>query len=100
MQLQISAGLIAALTAAGAESSDFAQPELKPGHKPRLALSELLRALDADAKIILMTGYASVTTAVESIKRGADQHLAKPTMAQPLVQMRERSPYGSTQPRR
>ena len=32
-------------------------------------------------RILLVTGYASIATAVEAIKRGADSYLAKPVMS-------------------
>ena len=38
----------------------------------------LLRNIAINARIILMTGYASIATAVEAIKLGADEYLAKP----------------------
>ena len=36
-------------------------------------------------RIILVTGYASVATAVEAIKRGADHYLAKPTTVEAIL---------------
>lgn len=36
-------------------------------------------SLRPGARILVLTGYASITTAVEAIKRGAYQYLAKPT---------------------
>lgn len=38
----------------------------------------------ADMRILLVTGYASVATAVEAIKRGADDYLPKPATA-PMI---------------
>lgn len=57
---------------------DFALVDLKLGADSGLSLIEPLRALRADMQILLVTGYASVATAVESIKRGADDYLPKP----------------------
>lgn len=37
-----------------------------------------LRAAAPDARLVLLTGYASLATAVDAIKRGADDYLAKP----------------------
>jgi two-component system response regulator RegA len=36
-------------------------------------------------RILLVTGYASVATAVEAIKRGADNYLAKPVSVDVLL---------------
>ncbi len=43
-------------------------------------LDALLQARPA-LKVLLLTGYASLATAVDAIKRGADNYLAKPTDA-------------------
>jgi len=45
----------------------------------------LLRNIASDARIILMTGYASIATAVDAIKLGADEYLAKPIDSQTLL---------------
>ena len=37
-----------------------------------------LRALLPDARILILTGYASIATAVAAVKQGADEYLAKP----------------------
>ena len=46
-----------------------------PGRGLRPDPDPSLRALRADMRILLVTGYASVATAVEAIKRGADDYL-------------------------
>lgn len=67
-----------ALALARATPPDFAVLDLKLAHESGLALIEPLRALHPDMRILLLTGYASVATAVEAIKRGADDYLPKP----------------------
>ncbi|WP_286261530.1 response regulator transcription factor [Thalassotalea atypica] len=44
-----------------------------------------MRNILPKAKIILLTGYASIATAVEAIKLGADDYLAKPIDTQTLI---------------
>lgn len=44
-----------------------------------LTLIEPILALQPAARILVLTGYASITTAVEAIKLGAYQYLSKPT---------------------
>lgn len=56
----------------------FALLDLKLNEDSGLALIRPLRALREDMKILLVTGYASVATAVDAIKRGADNYLPKP----------------------
>src|SRR5690606_23397208 len=56
----------------------FALIDLRLGKDSGLALIEPLRAVREDMRILLVTGYASIATAVEAIKRGADNYLTKP----------------------
>jgi two-component system response regulator RegA len=44
-----------------------------------------LRAQDPEMKIVVLTGYASITTAVEAIKLGATYYLTKPTDADEIM---------------
>lgn len=68
----------AALAAARASPPDFALIDLKIGKESGLRLIEPLKAIRAGTRIVMMTGYASVATAVEAIKAGADDYLLKP----------------------
>ncbi|TMP31799.1 two-component system response regulator [Pseudoalteromonas rubra] len=42
----------------------------------------LIREIVPNAKIVLLTGFASIATAVEAIKLGADEYLTKPADTQ------------------
>ncbi len=50
-----------------------------------LALIEGLRAINPGVRIVMLTGYASIATAVEAIKLGAIQYLTKPTDAAQIL---------------
>lgn len=67
-----------ALARAGECDYGFALIDLKLGAESGLDLIAPLRARRAGMRILLLTGYASVATAVEAIKRGADDYLPKP----------------------
>ncbi len=67
-----------ALDLALAQPPGFALIDLKLGAESGLQLIRPLRELRADMRIVLVTGYASVATAVDAIKRGADDYLPKP----------------------
>lgn len=56
----------------------YALIDLKLGSESGLSLIQPLRALREDMRILLVTGYASIATAVEAIKLGADDYLPKP----------------------
>lgn len=57
----------------------FAVVDLKLGVGSGLVCVQQLRAHDAAMKIVVLTGFASIATAVEAIKLGADHYLAKPS---------------------
>ena len=48
------------------------------GNTSGLACVQMLHKHDPDMLIVVLTGYASINTAVEAIKLGAVQYLAKP----------------------
>ncbi|HVT31591.1 MAG TPA: response regulator transcription factor [Rhodanobacteraceae bacterium] len=65
---------------------DHAVLDLKLGAENGLALIPELLELQPKLRILLLTGYASIATAVEAIKRGAWDYLAKPVDADQVVQ--------------
>jgi len=61
-------------------SPGYAVVDLKlAGSASGLACVQTLYAHDADMLIVVLTGYASIATAVEAIKLGACHYLAKPS---------------------
>ncbi len=50
-----------------------------------LTLVAPLLAANPDCRIVVLTGYASITTAVEAIKLGATHYLAKPTDVEAIL---------------
>jgi two-component system response regulator RegA len=59
--------------------------DLKLGEENGLRLIPELHAQVPDMRVLLLTGYASIATAVEAIKRGAHDYLAKPVDADAVV---------------
>ena len=57
----------------------YAVVDLKLGGASGLACVQTLRALDPAMRIVVLTGFASIATAVEAIKLGASYYLAKPS---------------------
>jgi len=81
-----------------ADSVDACSATLAQGHVPDFALLDLnlagasgLKLIDAvkqaspDCTIVVLTGYASIATAVDAIKLGARQYLAKPVDVDTIV---------------
>ncbi|WP_300751996.1 response regulator transcription factor [Janthinobacterium sp.] len=59
---------------------DYAVVDLKlNGNTSGLACVQMLHQRNEDMLIVVLTGYASIGTAVEAIKLGACQYLAKPS---------------------
>jgi len=50
-----------------------------------LALIPQLLAINPDCRIVVLTGYASITTAVDAVKLGAIQYLAKPVEIEAIL---------------
>jgi len=78
-----------ALAIAARLRPDYVLVDLKLGDESGLDLVAPLRALRADMQIVLVTGYATFATAVEAIKRGADNYLAKPVTSAALLRVLE-----------
>lgn len=70
-----------ALACARARRPGYAVIDLKLGDDNGLDLIPALHAVVPDVRMLLLTGYASIATAVEAIKRGAHDYLAKPVDA-------------------
>ena len=64
---------------------EYAVVDLKMGGASGLVLVQTLHELDAATRIVVLTGYASIATAVEAIKLGATQYLPKPANADEIV---------------
>ncbi|KUR75546.1 response regulator transcription factor [Novosphingobium sp. Fuku2-ISO-50] len=67
---------LAALLAS--EAFDYAVVDLKLGTSSGLTCVQMLHEADPDIRIVVLTGFASIATAVEAIKLGAAHYLAKP----------------------
>ena len=80
-----------ALEAAEECTPEFAVIDLRLPGVSGLALVEKLRALDPGTRIVMLTGYASIATAVEAIKLGATHYLAKPVDVDEIMMAFERT---------
>ena len=67
------------------KSPEYAVVDLKMGGASGLELVWTLHHLDPATRIVVLTGYASIATAVEAIKLGATQYLSKPANADEIV---------------
>ncbi len=74
-----------ALKIAETVSPEYAVVDLKMPGASGLVLVKRLNELDAATRIVVLTGYASIATAVEAVKLGATHYLAKPANADEIV---------------
>ncbi len=74
-----------ALPLAQAAPPEYAVVDMKMQGASGLVLIRALHELDAATRIVVLTGYASIATAVEAIKLGATQYLSKPANADEIV---------------
>ena len=67
------------------ETPELALIDLRLPGKSGLELVKVLKALDPATSIVVLTGYGSIATAVESVKLGAASYLTKPVDADQIV---------------
>lgn len=81
-----------AIPLAESNPPEFAVVDLKMGGAPGLVLVKILHKLDPNTRVVVLTGYASIATAVEAIKLGATQYLSKPANADEIVAAFDHAP--------
>lgn len=64
---------------------EYAVIDLRIGHESGLELVKKLITLDANTTCVMLTGFASIATAVEAIKLGAVHYLTKPANADEIL---------------
>jgi two-component system response regulator RegA len=64
---------------------EYAVIDLRIGFESGLELVKKLISLDDNTQIVMLTGFASIATAVEAIKLGATHYLTKPANADEIV---------------
>src|SRR5262249_4701227 len=91
-----------AITAAEMESPELALVDLRLPGASGLDLVKQLKDLDSGTNIVVLTGYGSIATAIESLQRGATNYLTKPVDADQILAAfdngRRDSPSPSAQP--
>ena len=89
-QVHVAYNLTEALALANQCQPEFAVVDLRIGNESGLELVSRLVAMDENTRIVMLTGYASVATAVEAIKLGATHYLPKPADANEIAAALER----------
>ncbi len=76
--VRLSEGYEDALQAAQQESPELAILDLRMQGRSGLELLQALLKLDPATKVVVLTGYGSIATAVDAIRLGATYYLPKP----------------------
>lgn len=95
-EVYIAHDLASALQLAREQEPEYAVVDLRIGAESGLELVKQLVALDENTRIVMLTGYASVATAVEAIKLGAVHYLTKPANADDVVTALQREEGDAT----
>jgi two-component system, response regulator RegA len=74
-----------AIESARADSPQFAVVDLKMPGRSGLEVVRDLKQIDPTTRIIVLTGYGSIATAVDAVKLGATQYLPKPADADEIL---------------
>jgi two-component system response regulator RegA len=82
-----------AVTLASAETPELALVDLRLPGTSGLDLVRQLKALDPTTNIVVLTGYGSIATAVESLRLGATGYLTKPVDADQILVAFENVPH-------
>ncbi len=75
---------------------EYAVVDLRIGEESGLDVLRLLLAKDPATRVVMLTGYGSIATAVEAIRLGAVHYLTKPADADEIVSALQRDRVGSS----
>jgi len=78
-------GYDAAIAIAERESTEYAVVDLRMPGKSGLEVVRELHRIDPATKIVVLTGYGSIATALEAVRIGATHYLTKPADVDELI---------------
>jgi len=97
-QVQVAMSAEEGAALAREDPPEFAVVDLKLPDGTGLKLISTLLRLDPHTRIVVLTGYGSIATAIDAIKLGAAYYLAKPVDADDLVYAFDRAGSSDTPP--
>jgi two-component system response regulator RegA len=74
-----------AVAFAEADSPEYACVDLRLPGRSGLEIVKALKAIDPETKIVVLTGYGSIATAMEAVRLGALNYLSKPADADGIL---------------
>jgi two-component system response regulator RegA len=98
-EVRTAADAEAAVALALADSPEFAVLDLRMPGESGLELLRRLMAIDPTTKVLMLTGYGSIATAMEAVRLGAVNYLTKPADVDDiLVAFNPEAQVGETNP--
>jgi two-component system response regulator RegA len=82
-------------TMARQDPPEFVLLDLRLGADSGLGLIPALKAIDPETRIVVLTGYGSVATAVQAVRQGARHYLTKPAAVDEILAAFENDATGS-----
>ncbi len=82
---RVAADFDEAIRSAQADSPELAVTDLKMPGRSGLELVKALHEIDAATKVVVLTGYGSIATAIDAVRLGATYYLPKPADADDIV---------------
>jgi two-component system response regulator RegA len=92
--VRVAADYEEAMAVARDESPELAVVDLRMPGRSGLELVRGLRAVDPSTKVLVLTGYGSIATAVEAMRLGAIHYLPKPADADDILAALHRASDG------
>lgn len=90
-EVSVANDLATAMRLARGIHPEYAVVDLRIGHESGLEMVKELTEIDEDTHIVVLTGFASIATAVESIKLGATHYLTKPADTEEIIRALNRN---------
>lgn len=87
-----------ALRLARVESPEFALVDLRVGRDSGLTLVRQLHEHDPTTRIVMLTGYGSIATALDAVRSGAVHYLTKPAAMEEIIAAFEHDGKPATEP--
>lgn len=84
-EVKLAHDIVQAAAVAGDFNPEWALIDLKMPGPSGLELIPQLLKVDPETKIVVLTGYANIATAVEAIKLGAVHYLSKPVSTEEII---------------
>lgn len=97
-EVEIAESITEGLAKVQANTPAFAVVDMRLNDGNGLDVVELIRSKNPDSKVIILTGYGNIATAVNAVKLGAVDYLAKPADADDILAALIRDPSDKAPP--